>query len=91
MSLFWYICILLVVILLIILAVVTHAGYFYTLTIRTVIPLSVPRRVAYKVYRGPYYNNSGFGELQKVAPRATAFGIYYDDPKAVSFKCILQS
>ena len=78
-----YVGIALVIVIFILLGVLAHAGYFYTLLIRTVIPLSVPKRVAYKVYRGPYHNNSGFKELQKVAPTATTFGIYYDDPKEV--------
>jgi len=78
-----YVVIVIAVVILFLLGLLAHAGYFYTLLIRTVIPLSVPKRVAYKVYRGPYYNNSGFKELLKAAPTATTFGIYYDDPKEV--------
>ena len=85
MGLVLYIFIALVVVLCVLLMIITHAGYFYSLRIRTSIPLSVPRKVAYKLHRGAY-SNSGttYGDLSKLAPHLTTFGIYYDDPKTVS-------
>lgn len=80
-----YLFIALVVVVCLLLMVLIHAGYFYSLRIRTSIPLSVPRKVAYRLHIGAY-SNSGttYGELLKLAPRLTTFGIYYDDPKRVS-------
>lgn len=81
----FYVVVVLVVILCVILMVFTHAGFFYSVSIRTSTPLSAPGRVAYKLYRGPYKNaGAAFRELSGLAPHLKTFGIYYDDPKKVS-------
>ena len=73
------------VVLLLFLFALIHAGYFYDLRIRTCTPLSLPGRVAYKLYRGSYSNaGSAFRELAGLVPNQKTFGIYYDDPKSVS-------
>ena len=82
-----YILIILGIILAIVLGVLLHAGFFYTLRIRTSVPASMPHRVAYKLYRGPYRNaGTGFREIEAVAPMQRTFGIYYDDPGKVGKK-----
>ena len=79
-----YILILAGIFLALLLGVLVHAGYFYTLRIRTSVPSSIPSRVAYKFYKGPYKNAGvGFDDVKKFAPLLTKFGIYYDDPNKV--------
>lgn len=64
-----------------------HAGYFSEIRIRTSLPLSLPGRVAYKLYRGSYSNaGAAFKELAAVAPHLKTVGIYYDDPNKVGIK-----
>jgi hypothetical protein len=80
-----YIFIIVAILLAVFLGCLTHAGFFYTLRIRTTIPYSIPSRVAYKVYRGPYKNaGGGFNDIEKVAPSLKKFGLYYDNPEKVS-------
>lgn len=79
-----YVLLALGILLLLFLGIMLHAGFFYTLRIRTSTPVSSPSRVAYKVYRGPYKNaGAGFSDVKLFAPLATNFGIYYDDPNKV--------
>lgn len=85
MGLVFYITIAVVVVLVLLLAVLTHAGYFYDLRIRTSIPISAPGRVAYKLHRGSYSNcGPFFKQLSDLVPHLRVFAIYYDDPKRVS-------
>lgn len=68
----------------ILLAVLVHAGYFTTVRIRTSIPSSLPTRVVYTVFKGPYSKAYvPLSELTARAPKQTAFCIFYDDPKKV--------
>lgn len=79
-----YILILVGIILAIFLGVLVHAGFFYTLRIRTTHPSSIPSRIAYKLYRGPYKNaGEAFNDVKQFARGKTKFGIYYDDPAKV--------
>ena len=75
-----YILILVAILLAVFLGCLVHAGFFYTLRIWTSIPYSIPSRVAFKVYRGPYKNvGAGFNDIRQVAPSLKKFGVYYDD------------
>ena len=68
-------------------AALLHAGLFIELRIRTTKPLpeACPKRVAYKLYRGPYKNaGKAYTELLDIVPNLRHFGIYYDDPNKVS-------
>lgn len=86
MGVLFYVVVVAVVVLVLFLMAITHAGYFYDLRIRTSTPLSLSGRVAYKVYRGSYTNaGSAFKELATLAPHLRTFGIYYDDPRRVSW------
>lgn len=79
-----YILLIVAILLAVFLGCLVHAGFFYTLRIRTSIPYSIPSRVAYKVYRGPYKNaGAGFSDVEQVAPSLKKFGLYYDDPNKV--------
>ena len=79
-----YILTIAAILLAVFLGCLVHAGFFYTLRIRTSIPYSIPSRVAYKVYRGPYKNaGAGFNDIGKVAPSMKKFGLYYDNPTKV--------
>ena len=79
-----YILMIAAILLALFLGCLVHAGFFYTLRIRTSVPYSTPSRVAYKVYRGPYKNaGAGFNDIGKFAPSLKKFGIYYDDPAKV--------
>lgn len=85
MGVLFYLFAVVALVLILFLMALVHAGYFYDLRIRTSTPLSLPGRVAYKVYRGSYSNaGSAFKELAGLAPFLRTFGIYYDDPKRVS-------
>lgn len=85
MGLVFYLLVAVVVLLVLFFMALLHAGYFYDLRIRTSSPLSLPGRVAYKLYRGSYTNaGAAFKELALFAPHLRTFGIYYDDPKRVS-------
>ena len=85
MGVLFYVVIAVVIIAAICLMVLTHAGYFYDIRIRTSTPLSLPGRVAYKLYRGSYTNaGAAFKELALLAPHLKTVGIYYDDPNKVS-------
>ena len=67
-------------------AALLHAGLFYELGIRTSVPLpeACPKKVAYKLHRGPYKNaGSACKELLSTVPRLKQFGIYYDSPYEV--------
>lgn len=87
MSVLFYVLLAVGVVLCLCLMALMHAGYFYDLRIRTTTPLSLPGRVAYKLYRGSYSNAGvGFKELMGLAPHCKDFGIYYDDPKRVSIR-----
>jgi hypothetical protein len=89
MGALFYLVLTVVVILILFLMALTHAGYFYDLRIRTSIPLSLSGRVAYKLYRGSYTNaGAAFREIAQLAPHLKAFGIYYDDPKRVSWESV---
>lgn len=82
----FYLLVVLVALCLIALGVLAHAGFFSDLRIRTSIPASCPKRVAYRLYTGPYKQaGSAFGRICGLAPNRTSFGIYYDDPKEVSW------
>ena len=85
MGVVFYVVVALLIILLLILLALVHAGYFYALRIRTSIPASAPRRIAYKLYKGPYSKSArlGYGHLMKLAPNSKAVAIYYDDPELV--------
>ena len=88
MGLLFYAVLVAVVVLCLCLMALVHAGYFYDLRIRTTTPLSLPGRIAYKLYRGSYSNaGAGFRDLLRVVPHNKNFGIYYDDPKRVSVLC----
>ena len=66
-------------------AVVAHAGFFSSVIIRTSIPASLPRRVAYVVCKGPYTQvGKTLSALGGLAPSQTLFSVFYDDPKKVS-------
>ena len=70
MEILGYVFIVLAILLVIFLGVMIHSGVFYPLNIRTTIPHTLPSRVAYKVYRGPYKNaGSGFEELMHHASK----------------------
>ena len=69
----------------VLLAALLHAGLFYELRIRTIRPLHLPHRVAYKLHRGPYKQaGAAFKALSPEAPKQTLFGVFYDNPKTVS-------
>lgn len=90
MGLLFYAIIVAAIVLVLCLMALVHAGYFYDLRIRTTTPLSLPGRIAYKLYRGAYSNaGTGFREIATAAPHYKSFGIYYDDPSKVS--CSLDS
>ena len=79
-----YILILVAILLAVFLGCLVHAGFFYTPRAWTSIPYSIPSRVAYKVYRGPYKNiGAGLNDIRQVAPSLKKFGVYYDDPAKV--------
>lgn len=82
-----YILIALVIVLVVLLGVMFHSGVFYRLSIRTSFPRAILSRVAYKVYKGPYWNaGAGFEDIMHRAPGYTRlFGVYYDDPKKVHY------
>ena len=62
-----------------------HSGVCTDIRIRTSIPASLPRRVAYSVHRGPYSKmGDSISDLTARAPRQTLFGAFYDDPDNVS-------
>ena len=84
-----YIMIALVVVLFVLLVVMIHSGVFYRLSIRTSVPLTIPSRIAYKVYKGPYRNaGTGFEDIMQRAPGYTRlFGVYYDNPEKVDLSC----
>lgn len=85
MGVLFYVVLVVAVVLSLCLMALVHAGYFYDLRIRTSIPLSLPGRIAYKLYRGAYSNAGvGFRDIMSVAPQVKSFGIYYDDPNKVS-------
>ncbi len=85
MGVLFYVVLLLAVVLALLLVALLHAGFFYELRIRTSTPLSCPKRVAYKLYTGPYKNcGSYFRQLISLAPTLKTFGVYYDDPDKVS-------
>ena len=89
MALLYYVLFLLAVVIIIVLSVFIHAGLFYGLRIRIATPLSMPKRVAYKVHTGPYSNSGpAFRNLTTLVPHLKLFGIYYDDPKEV---CVYES
>ena len=84
---FGYILILLGILLGLFLGVLVHSGFFSTLRIRTSVPHSIPSRVAYKLYKGPYRNaGAGFSDIKRLAPLLTNFGIYYDAPDKVNYE-----
>ena len=84
MALLLYVAVAVAVVAIICLALLTHAGYFSDIRIRTSTPLSLPGRVAYKLYKGSYSNaGAAFKELDLVAPHLKTVGIYYDDPHKV--------
>lgn len=77
--------VILAVVLGILLAALTHAGLFYQLRIRTVRPRHLPRRAAYRLYRGPYKKAGGaYRAVLADAPLETAFAVFYDCPDTVS-------
>lgn len=82
----FYLLVVLVALCLIALGVLAHAGFFSDLRIRTSIPASLPKRVAYCLYTGPYKQaGSAYGRICGLAPNRTSFALYYDDPKEVSW------
>lgn len=81
--------VILAVVLATLLAALLHAGLFYQLRIRTVRPLHLPRRAAYKLYRGPYKKaGAAYGAVSADAPRQTLFAAFYDCPETVSHLAI---
>ena len=67
-----------------ILGILLHAGLFSDLRIRTTIPASLPRRVAYTVHRGAYSKVGGpLSILSAIASKQKHFCIFYDDPNKV--------
>ncbi len=85
MGVLFYVVLLLAVVLALLLVALLHAGFFYELRIRISTPLSCPKRVAYRLYTGPYKNCGGyFKQLISLVPDLKTFGVYYDDPDKVS-------
>ena len=85
MGVLFYVVLIVVILSVLFLMALIHAGYFSDIRIRTSNPLSLPGRVAYKLYRGSYTNaGAGFKELAAVAPNLKTVGIYYDDPRKVT-------
>ena len=81
----FYLLVVLVALCLIALGALAHAGYFSDLRIRTSIPVSCPKRVAYSLYTGPYKQaGSSYHRICTLAPNRTPFALYYDDPNEVS-------
>ena len=90
MGVLFYIVVVAIILAVLFLMALIHAGYFSDIRIRTSIPLSLPGRVAYKLYRGSYTNaGAAFKELASVDPHIKTVGIYYDDPKKVRCESIL--
>ncbi|XP_064399148.1 testis-expressed protein 264 homolog [Halichondria panicea] len=84
MGVLFYVVLLLAVVLALLLVALLHAGFFYELRIRISTPLSCPKRVAYRLYTGPYKNCGGyFKQLISLVPDLKTFGVYYDDPDKV--------
>lgn len=82
---FFYLVVVLVIIIAVLLLLLTHAGFFYTLRIRTVRPPVLPHHIAYTLRTGAYKNvGPVFRKLSTLAPKTKLFGIYYDDPNTVS-------
>ena len=67
-----------------ILAYLNYCGLFHGVEISTGAPFIQNVTFAYKFAKGPY-ENSGFifCEASKLAPKAKALGIYYDNPDKV--------
>ena len=90
MGVLFYVVVVVLVLVVLFLMALIHAGYFSDIRIRTSIPLSLPSRVAYKLYRGSYSNAGvAFKELDAIAPRLKTVGIYYDDPKKVPYSVLV--
>ena len=67
------------------LILLTYSGFFYTYTIRCTIPASLPKRIAYKVYKGAYWKSGNAASaLSSLAPNRRTFSVFYDDPDTVS-------
>ena len=87
MGVLFYVVLLLAVILAVLLIALLHAGFFFDLRIRTSTPLSCPKRVAYRLYTGPYKNSgAAFKQLCGIVPDLKTFGVYYDDPDKVRLR-----
>ena len=85
MGVLFYLVLAVLIVAVLFLMALVHAGYFSDIRIRTSTPLSLPGRIAYKLYRGSYSNaGAAFKELAAVAPHLKTVGIYYDDPNKVS-------
>lgn len=84
MAVVFYVVLLLAILLALFLVALLHAGFFYELRIRTSTPLSCPKKVAYKLYTGPYKNcGAHFKSLITLVPTLKTFGVFYDDPDKV--------
>ena len=85
-SIFYGVVLILLLAIIVSLVALLHAGLFVELRIRTTVPLpeACPKRVAYKLHRGPYKNaGKAFNELLGIVPKLRLFGIYYDSPNKV--------
>ncbi|CAI8030464.1 hypothetical protein GBAR_LOCUS17277 [Geodia barretti] len=75
----------LIVVFIFIFGVLTHAGYFSDLRIRTSLPVSLPRRAAYLIHRGPYKEVcTPLERITAIGRHQKIFCVFYDDPEKVS-------
>ncbi|CAI8030463.1 Testis-expressed protein 264 [Geodia barretti] len=74
----------LIVVFIFIFGVLTHAGYFSDLRIRTSLPVSLPRRAAYLIHRGPYKEVcTPLERITAIGRHQKIFCVFYDDPEKV--------
>lgn len=84
MDLFTIICIIAAILVAGVFLLLLYSGFFYTYTIRCTMPASIPTSYAYIVHTGPYEGvGKLFGNLGRLTPTRTLFGVYYDDPNKV--------
>ena len=89
MSLFLVLVAVAIVVVVALFILLLYSGLFYTYSIRGTIPASLPKRNAYKVFKGPYWKSGKAAEaLTALAPHRRTFSVFYDDPNTVSYYSI---
>ena len=63
-----------------------YIGIFYEVKVSVGKPIVGDVWIAYKSHEGPYHKcGPHFTEITSLCPKLDSIGIYYDDPKKVSF------